>query len=129
MDELSTRQKAGLVLAGLYGAGNIPSMWTPAPEGDVGPPTGILVVDSVLGVVVLAAVVVAWRTGSRAAIRVAAGALVVIAITALPAFFVDVPPAIKLLVAGATLLTIVTVVLLFSPARRPSSVLEQEAVR
>ena len=34
----STRQKVGLVLAGLMSAANIPSALFPAPEGDAGPP-------------------------------------------------------------------------------------------
>ena len=129
MDQLSTRQRTGLVLAGLYGALNIPSVLTPQPEGGEGPPLAVLLVDSLLGVVVVVAVVVAWRIGSRAAIRVVAGSLVIIAITALPAFFVDVPAAIKLLVAVSTVLTIAIVVLLFSPVRRSAALLEQEAVR
>jgi len=107
-NELSTRQKVGIALAGLYGATNIPSAFTPTPEGGDGPPLMVLVVDSALGVIALVAAVIAWRTGSGAAIRVAAGALIIIAITALPAFFVDVPSWVKLLVAGSTLLTIAT---------------------
>lgn len=129
MDQLSTRQRTGLVLAGLYGALNIPSVLTPQPEGGEGPPLAVLLVDSLLGVVVVVAAVVAWRSGSRAAIRVVAGSLVIIAITALPAFFVDVPAWIKLLVAASTLLTVVIVVLLFSPVRRSAPLLDQEVVR
>lgn len=129
MDQLSTRQRTGLVLAGLYGALNIPSVLTPQPEGGEGPPLAVLLVDSFLGVVVVVAAVVAWRSGSRAAIRVVAGSLVIIAITALPAFFVDVPASIKLLVAVGTVLTIAIVVLLFSPVRRSAPSLEQEVVR
>jgi hypothetical protein len=82
------------------------------------------VISSLLGVVGLAAVVWAWRTGSRVAIRVAAGAMIVITLTALPAFFVDVPAGIKALVGVSVLLTIATVVLMFSPARHPEPVLD-----
>ncbi len=128
MDELSARQKVGLVLAGTYGAVNTLSVATPAPADAVGPPMVVLVLDSVLGVVALVAAIVAWRTGSRATIRVVAGALVIIAVTALPAFFVDVPAWIKLLVAVTTMVTIAIVVLLLSPARRAAT-LEPEAVR
>jgi hypothetical protein len=128
MDQLSTRQRTGLVLAGLYGVLNIPSVLAPQPEGGEGPPLAVLLVDSLLGVVVVAAAVVAWRSGSRAAIRVVAGSLVIIAITALPAFFVDVPASIKLLVAVGTVMTIAIVVLLFSPVRRSAPLLEQEVV-
>lgn len=128
MDELSTRQKVGLVLAGVYGAVNSLSVATPAPAGADGPPMVVLVVDSVLGVVALVAAIVAWRTGSRPTIRVAAGALVIIALTALPAFFVDVPAWVKLLVAVSTMVTIAIVVLLLSPARRAAT-FEPETVR
>lgn len=128
MDELSTRQKVGLVLAGIYGAVNIFSVATPAPAGAEGPPMVVLVADSVLGAVALVAAVVAWRTRNRAMIRVAAGALVIIAITALPAFFVDVGAWVKVLVAVSTLATVAIVVLLLSPARRAVT-FEPEAVR
>ncbi len=120
----STRQKIGLVLAGLMSAGNIPSAWFPTPSGQEGPPVSILIVGTLLGVVGLVAAVMAWRTGSRVALRVTAGAIIVTTLTALPAFFVDVPAWIKLLVAVSTLLTIAAVVLIFSPARRPVSVLD-----
>ena len=120
---ISTRQRIGLVLAGLFSAGNLPSALFSTPAGQEGPPFSILVVDTLLGVVGLVAVVVAWRTGSRVAFRAAAGAIIVVTLTGLPAFFVDVPAGIKLLVAASTLLTILAVVLLFSPARRPVSAL------
>jgi hypothetical protein len=120
----STRQKVGLVLAGLLSAGNIPSVLVPTSDGQEGPPMAILAVDTLLGIVGLVAVVIAWRSGSQAAFRVAAGALIVAALTAVPAFFVDVPAGIKLLSAVFALVTILAVVLLFSPARQPVSVLD-----
>lgn len=118
------RQRAGLVLAGLYSLVNIPSAFFPAPDGSEGPPLEILVIGSLLGVVGLVAVVLAWRTGNRAALRVAAGAIIVVTLTGLPAFFVDVPAGIKLLVGLSVLLTIATVVLMFSPSREPAPVLD-----
>jgi hypothetical protein len=122
---VSTRQKVGLVLAGLYSLGNIPSLVLPSGSGDnAGPPVSVLAVDSVLGVIGLVAVVIAWRTGSRAALRVAAGAVIVITLTALPAFFVGVPAGVKLLVGGSVLVTIAMVVLMFSSARPPAPVLD-----
>jgi heme A synthase len=121
MTATTTRQKAGLVLAGIYSVANIPSAFTPTPDGEEGPPLGILIVSSVLAVVGLVAVVMAWRTGNRVALRAAAGAIIVITLTGLPAFFVDVPAWVKLLVGVSTILTIVTVVLLLSPSRRPAT--------
>jgi heme A synthase len=111
MTATTVRQKVGLVLAGVYSVGNIPSAFMPT--------LGIMIIGSVLAVVGLVAVVMAWRTGSRVALRVAAGAIIVITLTGLPAFFVDVPAWVKLLVGVSTILTIVTVVLLLSPSRRP----------
>lgn len=124
MNTTSKRQRTGLLLAGVYSAFNILSVLFPTPDGQVGPPSGILIIDSVLGVVGLAAVIVTWRTGNRAALRVAAGAIILITLTALPAFFVDVPAGIKLLVGVFVLLTIAAVVLMFSPGRRSTPVLD-----
>ncbi len=120
----TSRQRVGLVLAGLLSAANIPSALFPAPEGETGPPLAVLIVGSLLGVVGLVAVVIAWRSDSRAAIRVAAGALIINLLTSLPAFFVDVPAGIKLLVGISVLATVVAVVLMFSPERRSVPVLD-----
>jgi hypothetical protein len=115
-------QKIGLVLCGLYSLANVPSALIPTPEGEAGPPLGVLVVGSFLGVVGLVCTVLAWR-GSDVALRVAAGAIIVVTLTGLPAFFVDVPMAIKALVAVSVVLTVVAVALMFS-GRRPSPVVD-----
>ena len=117
----TTRQKVGLVVCMLYCLTNIPSVLFPAPDGEEGPPLAILVVGSVLGVVGLVAAVLAWR-GNRVALRVAAGAMIVITLTGLPAFFVDVPMGIKALVGFSVVLTMLAVVLMFSTDRRPAPV-------
>ncbi|QIG45449.1 hypothetical protein G5V58_24275 [Nocardioides anomalus] len=115
---LSTAQKVGLVLCALYSLSNIPSFLFPADSGDdPGPPLSILVVDTLLGVVGLVAAILAWR-GNRVAHRIAAGAIIVITLTGLPAFFVDVPMAVKALVGFGVVLTVVIVVLMFSGPRR-----------
>jgi hypothetical protein len=75
-----------------------------------------------LGVVGLVAVVIAWRTGSRGALRVAAGSLIITALTAVPAFFVDIPAWLKAAAALSVLVTIAAVVLMFSSERRPAAV-------
>jgi uncharacterized membrane protein len=124
MNTTSKRQKVGLLLAGIYSALNILGVLFLTPDGQVGPPIGILIIDSVLGLLGLVAVIVTWRTGNRAALRVAAGAIIIITLTALPAFFVDVPAGIKLLVGVWVLLTIAAVVLMFSPGRRSTPVLD-----
>lgn len=125
MSPTTNRQKVGLVLAGLLSAVNIPFAFFPTPDGETGPPMAILIVGAILGVIGLVAVVIAWRSGSRAAIRVAAGALIINLLTSLPAFFVDVPAGVKLGVGVSVLLTVLAIVLMFaSPSRRPVPVLD-----
>jgi hypothetical protein len=123
MDFISTRQKVGLALAGLLSVISIPSVFFPTPDGEEGPPMAILVLSTVLGVVGIVAVVAAWR-GSKIALRVAAGTLIVAVLTSLPVFFVDVPTGIKLASGVSVLVTIAAVVLMFSPARRPAPALD-----
>ena len=114
----STKNKVGLGLAMFYAVTNIPSAAVPTPDGDNGPPMAVLIICSVLGVVALVAAIFAWRTGSRPAARLAAASLIVITLTSLPAFFVDVPAGIRVLVAAGVALTIVIVVLMFSSPKR-----------
>jgi len=116
------KQKVGLVLAALFSLSNIPGVLAGSPDpGEEGPPMAILVIGSVLGVIGLVAAVLAWR-GKRVALRVCAGAIIIITLTGLPAFFVDVPMAIKALVGFSVVLTIVIVVLMFSGDRRSASI-------
>lgn len=120
----SAKQKVGLVLAALYGLSNIPGFLEgdPAP-GEQGPPMAILVVGSILGLIGLVSAVLAWR-GNRVALRLAAGSMILVTITGLPAFFVDVPMWVKGLVAFSVLLSVVAVVLMFSGDRRPATVVD-----
>lgn len=120
MNTTSTRQKVGFVIAGLICVGNIASVLFPTPDGQDGPPVLILVLDALLGIVGFVAIVMAWRTGNRAAIRVASGAIIVAMVTGLPAFFVDVPVEIKAATGVFALLTIAAVVLMLSPSRQPA---------
>lgn len=117
MTASSPRQRAGLIIAGLLSLISLPSALVPTPDGEVGPPFAILVLSTALGVIGLVAVVLAWR-GNRAALRVAAGAIIVNLLTSLPALFVDVPPAVKVLVAVGILVSVAALILMFSPARR-----------
>ena len=121
---LNTRNKIGLALAGLLSLSNIPSVIEPAPDGEVGPPMEVMLLDTVLGVIGLVAVVIAWRSGSKAALRVTGACLVVSLVTSLPALFVDVPSVIKILVAVFTVVTLVTLVLMFSGDRRRAPVVD-----
>jgi hypothetical protein len=115
---LTTRNKIGLVLAALLALGDVASIAIPTPAGEEGPPLVVLVISLLVGLVTLAAIVPAWRTGSRTALRVVAGTRIVSAILGLPAFFVDVPAGIKIGTAAAFALTVVCVVLVLAPANR-----------
>jgi hypothetical protein len=117
---LSTKQKVGLVLCMLSSLASLPSFLMAADEGEQGPPLPIMVLASVLGAIGVVATVLAWR-GSGVALRVAAGTLIVNAITSLPAFFVDVSAGIKAISAGGIVLTVVTVVLMFSGPGRSAT--------
>ncbi|MEO6604251.1 MAG: hypothetical protein ABIN55_01435 [Aeromicrobium sp.] len=114
----STKNKVGLGLAIFYAVTNIPSFLFSAGEGEDGPPLAIMIVCSILGVVATVGGVIAWRKQSRPAARLTAASLIVITLTSLPAFFVDVPAGVKALVAVSVVLTVVIVVLMFSPSRR-----------
>jgi hypothetical protein len=52
--------------------------------------------------------------------RILAGAIIISALTGLPAFFVDVPAWLKLLVAISVLTSVAAVVLMFTPSQRPA---------
>jgi hypothetical protein len=110
MSPVTTRTRIGLAIAAFLAIGDVVSAFFPTPDGEVGPPLPIVLLGGLLGVITLVAVVVALRTGRRGALRIVAGTRVLSAITALPAFFVDV------------VLTVVSVVLVLSPARRAASV-------
>lgn len=114
----STKNKVGLGIAMAYALTNLPSAITPVPEGVTGPPMAILWACTVLSAVAIVAGVVAWRNGSRPAARLTAASMILVTLTSLPAFFVDVPAGIKVLVAAGVVLTVVFTVLIFSPAKR-----------
>ena len=120
---LSKINRAGLILAFLLGLLDVTSLAFPAPEeAQAGPPFAVVVLGAILGVITVGAAVVAWRTARRGAIRVAAGARIISAILALPAFFVDVPPWLKVAVGVFVVLTVATVVMMLAPRRQPQPV-------
>jgi hypothetical protein len=103
--------RAGLALSAFLGLLNIPFLFAPAPDGDEGPPVIVLVVSGILGLVSVICAVVAWRSGNRLAVRINAAALIINALTSLPAFFVDVAAWVKVAAAVSVLLTVVALVL------------------
>lgn len=89
----------------------------PPPVGpsEVGPPLGVLVAATVLGLITLVAVAYTWRSASRVGSRIVAGSRILSMITALPAFVVDdVPPPVVVLVAVFVVATVVAVGLVLS---------------
>lgn len=118
----TTKQKVGLGIAGVYSFLNIPSVLFSTPDGETGPPLGVMVVCSVLGVLGVVAAIIAWR-GNALAVRITAGAIIVITLTSIPAFFVDIPVVVKALTGVSVLITGVAVALMFS-GRRPAPVVD-----
>lgn len=112
---VTVRNKIGLVLAGLLALGDVVSVFA-APDGENGPPVVVVAMSVVLGLATLAALLPAWRTGDRTALRAVAGTRILSAILSLPAFFVDVPAGIKIGAAVAFALTAVCVVLVLTPS-------------
>ncbi len=118
----STKNKVGLGLAIFYSITNIPSFLFSAGDGEVGPPLAVMILSSVLAVVATVAGVIAWRNGSRPAARLTAASIIVITLTSVPAFFVDVPAGVKAICAVGVVLTVVIVVLMFSTSKRQAEV-------
>jgi hypothetical protein len=116
---VTTGNKVGLVLATLLGLGDITGPFTvPSDGGEAGPPMVVLIACAVLGVITVAGVVWAWRTGSRPAARIVAGTRILSALSSLPAFFVGgVPAVLVLIVATGILVTALTCFLVLRPAR------------
>jgi hypothetical protein len=116
---LSHRNRIGLALAFLLGLIGVPMFLRDAPDpGVVGPPTVVLVTESLCGLVTIVAVAVGWRRESTRAIRLASGVQIVSVLTAAPAFFLDRPALNKLLLAILFAATLTAVVLMLTPSRR-----------
>lgn len=116
---LSPRNRIGLAMAFLLGLINVPMfLRDPPASGAVGPPTVVLVTESLCGVVTVVAATVGWRRENPRAVRLAAGALIVSVVTAVPAFFLDRPALNKLLLAVLLGSTLTAVVLMLTPSRR-----------
>lgn len=120
MRTLGTPAKIGYWLCVILGVLDLSSLLlTPSPgAGEEGPPLEVLIFDSVMGLITVAAAVWVFRSGARNGVRIMAASRILSAITALPAFFVaDVPPQLVALGAGGVVVTIVAVVLLMSRSR------------
>lgn len=107
--------KAGLVILGLLGLLDLLS----ATDTSGPAPAVILVLGAITGLVTLGALVPAWRTGNRAAIRAVVISRVVSILASVPVFFVDdLPTALVVASAGAVLLSVLGIYLVL---RRPQA--------
>lgn len=120
----STTNKVGLALQLLYGLVNIPSVFFPSgTETTAGPPMGVLWADTILGLILAIAAIMAWRNGSRPTARVASASNILISLTGVPAFFVSgVPAWMECLVVVGIVWTIVSVVLTHRPNKKAATV-------
>ena len=117
MTHLTLRQKIGAGLCGLILVLQVIDIPTPPPPDEVGAPFAVLIADFVFGVIGLVALILGLVRRSRAALRVAAGALILILLSALPAFFNPVPAPVRLMVAAAILVSLVAIGLMLTPAK------------
>lgn len=118
MASINGRGQAGHVLGGILGVAHVAAIGAAGEEGDAGPPLAVLVVAAALGVAIVALLVRSWRQDSRGARRVAAVLLLLAALGTLPGLLVAGVHVARQVGAGAVvLLTIATVLLLFSPQR------------
>jgi divalent metal cation (Fe/Co/Zn/Cd) transporter len=108
----TTQLRTGLAISAFLGLSNIPFLFAPTDASDQnGPPMAILVLSALVGLVSVVCAVIAWRSGNRLAIRINAAALLLNALTSLPAFFVDIDAWIKVASAVGVILTVAALVL------------------
>lgn len=127
MSTITGRRKSGYILGIAVGLVNIPGMFVPGGETESGSPTGpplpILVFGLVAGLLIAGLLALSWRNGSRGLMRTAAVLMILVALTAVPAFFGPEIPLWIVAFAGIYVLaTVVSLVLLFAPERQPASV-------
>lgn len=116
----TTKNRVGLGLAVLYAVSNIPTVLIPV-GNDGGPPFAIGLICTILALVATAAGLVAWRKDSRPAARLTTASLIVVTLTALPAFFLDVSAAVKVVAAVGVVVMVAIVTLVFSGTPREAS--------
>src|SRR3954469_25840329 len=114
---LAARVRVGLVLSVLLGLQNIPLLFLDINWGTTPPPKWLLGLQALFGLVSIVAAAVAWRSGSRMAIRVDAAFLIVNGLMTVPGFFLDISAGLKLLTSATVLLTVLAVVLMMGRDR------------
>lgn len=125
MTETNDRRRTGFIASAVVAFSNIPLAFVPTDDKDGGPPVEVLVFGAVAAVVILALLRWAYVSARPGALRIAAGLMVLVALSAVPAFFVEDVPVWAQLSAGAYIVaTVVALSLLFSPSRQHAAVLD-----
>jgi hypothetical protein len=107
----------GLVLTGLFALGDIA---TPLTSDGEHPPMAVGIADSILGLICVVAIVLAWR-GSRGAVTAIVVTRLLSVVSALPVFFVDgIPAAARLGVVLAVVVQLAAVAMVATRLRRPA---------
>lgn len=113
---MSLQYKIGLVLCALLGAFDVLSVAGAGAED--APPTPVVVLGLILGLITLVGVFLAWRGARRGFIAVVVSR-VLSALSAVPAFFVeDVPGWVPVAVGIGIVVTVIALGLLFSERRQ-----------
>jgi hypothetical protein len=119
--ETSTPVRTGLALGALVGAINFAFIFYTGDWGPEEPPFFLVLVQGLIGLVSVAAAVLAWRTANRKIIRINAAALIVNALGVVPGVFMDGPAFIRLASSLLILGTVPAVILMMRRGRMPAA--------
>jgi hypothetical protein len=122
--EPNTSVRAGLALSALIGLANLPFLAPGIDWGPEEPPYPLLILAAVVGMVSVVCAVVAWRSGSRRALRVNAAALIFNALMVIPGLFGDTPAFITIASAAFVVTTVIAVVLTMRRSNEPQRVVD-----
>jgi hypothetical protein len=115
---LSTRNKAGLILAVLLGLVEIANVNGGRPNRSDGPPVGFARAGAVFGLVTVIAAIYMWVSRNRLGGRIVAGVLFLSAIPNVGALFISAVPApVKVGIAAFVVVAIVAVMLVLAPPK------------
>lgn len=117
---MNNRSAAGPVVAIVVSLSNCLALLGPtSSDGSDGPPFFVVAFGAAIGIVMAGLIFWGWRSGRRGPIRAGAVLMVLVALTAVPAFTTpDVPVWAKLMAGIYILLTVAALLLLFGGGRR-----------
>jgi hypothetical protein len=120
---MNTRSAVGPVAAIVVSLSNCLALVLPtSDDGSDGPPFVVVAFGAAVGLVMAGLIFWGWRADRRGPIRAGSVLMVLVALTAVPAFTTPDVPAWAQLFAGIyILLTIGSLILLFGGARRPQA--------